>query len=260
MSDSTQPQSKTKPRAGRCYLYAIAAAQLPKIVAVGLDGCPVHTIAGGALAAVVSDCARPAIRPERACLAAHKEVLKRCMVETTVLPVTFGTIADSPKAIRRMLTANQKLLLDQLRRVAGKVEMGLRVIWDVPNIFEFFVGIHPELRMARDRLMGGNREPGQEEKLELGKYFEDLLNRDRETHYQTIAAVLAPCCAELRLSSPRSINEVVNLNCLVARERQPQMEEAVFAAAKQFDDNFAFDINGPWAPHNFVEMDLTWKP
>jgi len=32
-----------------------------------------------------------------------------------------------------------------------------------------------------------------------------------------------------------------------------EFESSVFEAAKQFDNNFAFDFNGPWAPHNFVE-------
>jgi hypothetical protein len=30
----------------------------------------------------------------------------------------------------------------------------------------------------------------------------------------------------------------------------------VFAAAKLFDNNFTFDYSGPWAPHNFVELEL----
>jgi len=31
---------------------------------------------------------------------------------------------------------------------------------------------------------------------------------------------------------------------------------AVFAAAQLFDNHFSFDFSGPWAPHNFVEIDL----
>jgi hypothetical protein len=49
---------------------------------------------------------------------------------------------------------------------------------------------------------------------------------------------------------------VANLNCLTGRDRQKQLEEAVVQAASMFDNNYAFDLNGPWAPHNFVEMDL----
>jgi hypothetical protein len=48
----------------------------------------------------------------------------------------------------------------------------------------------------------------------------------------------------------------MNLACLVERPAMPQFENRVFEAAQQFDNNFAFDYNGPWAPHNFVEIDL----
>jgi hypothetical protein len=56
--------------------------------------------------------------------------------------------------------------------------------------------------------------------------------------------------------SVRNVNEAANLNCLVGRRGQTQLEEAVFQAARLFDNNYAFDLNGPWAPQNFVEMDL----
>jgi hypothetical protein len=49
---------------------------------------------------------------------------------------------------------------------------------------------------------------------------------------------------------------VVNLSLLVERERLKELDEAVLVAAKLFDNNYAFDVNGPWAPHNFVEMNL----
>ena len=239
------------------YLYAIQAAAEQRAYAVsGIDGNAVYNVRHGRVAAVVSDCARPRIRPERAHLAAHKEVLKRLMVESTVLPMAFGIIADNLPAVRRLLRLNSQAFLEQLARVAGRVEMGLRVTWDVPNIFELFVAIHPELRAARDRLAGHQGEPPHQERLELGQMFDHLLGEDRSAHAEKLEETLAPCCVEIKRSTPRNINEAVNLNCLVQRGAQKQFEDAVFQAAARFDNKFAFDLNGPWAPHNFVEMDL----
>jgi hypothetical protein len=222
----------------------------------GIDGAAVYSVRHGRAAAVVSDCARQKLRPERAHLAAHKEVLQRLMLDSTVLPMAFGTIADDVKAVRRLLSLNEEVILEQLERVAGKVEMGLRVRWDVPNIFEYFIDIHPELRAARDRLLGNQRQPRQEDRIELGQLFDRILNDDREAHFEKLEEALAPCCAEIKRSPPRNVNEVANLNCLAGRDGQKQLEEAVVQAAAMFDNNYAFDLNGPWAPHNFVEMDL----
>ncbi len=249
--------SESGPLQGGEYLYAIAALGKDRTFDVaGIDGGTVYSVRNGRVAAVVSDCARQKLRPERAHLAAHKEVLKRLMLENTVLPMAFGTIANDVKAVRQLLSLNQEVFLEQLERVAGKVEMGLRVKWDVPNIFEYFIDIHPELRAARDRLLGNQREPRQEDRIELGQLFDRILNDDREAHFEKLEEALAPCCAEIKPSPLRNVNEVANLNCLVGRNDQKQLEEAVFQAARLFDNNYAFDLNGPWAPHNFVEMDL----
>jgi len=58
--------------------------------------------------------------------------------------------------------------------------MGLRVTWDVPNIFEQVVSTHPELAAYRDQIFRGGRQPAQDEKIELGRSFDRLLNADRQ--------------------------------------------------------------------------------
>jgi len=242
---------------GRNYLYAIVAGGEPRVYpSMGIEEKDVYTITDGRIAAVVSGLSSSKIRPERANLKAHQAVLKRLIDYTTPLPMTFGTVADSPQAIRKILIQNRHVFEEQLARVAGKVEMGLRVTWDVPNIFEYFVNTHTELRLARDRLMSNRHEFTQEEKIELGRLFDRLLNEDREDHTSKVEHVLAPLCVEFKVNPCRNEQEVINLACLVKRDTQEEFSAGVFAAAKFFDNNFSFDYSGPWAPHNFVNLDL----
>jgi len=241
----------------RTYVYAVITdAQGRTYGDFGIDGRKVYSIPVGRVAAVVSDLSSEKIRPERSRLAAHQEVLKKLMAETTPLPMAFGILAENPEAVRKMLSRNQRALLVQLHRVAGRVEMGLRVTWDVPNIFEYFVNTHPELRLARDRFLGGHREATQEQKIEVGRMFDRLLNEDRDEYTDNVEAILSPHCSEIERNKCRNEREVMNLACLVERAAMSQFESDVFEAAKEFDNNFAFDYNGPWAPHNFVEIDL----
>jgi hypothetical protein len=243
----------------RCevYLYAIIAGDEDRAYEeAGIDQSKLYSISAGHIAAVVSDVVGENVRPERARLAAHHQVLKKLMTEDTPLPMSFGIVADNPAAVRRMLARNQHVLLDQLQHVAGKVEMGLRVTWDVENIFEYFVNTHPELRIARDRLLGSNCQPTQEQKIEVGRMFDRLLNDDREAHTDLAMGIFASHECEIKQLKCRNEREVMNLACLVKREAVPQFEAGVFEIAKQFDNNFALDYNGPWAPHNFVSVDL----
>lgn len=239
------------------YLYAVTrGSESCNCGAIGIDGGTVYVISDGRISAAVSDVPNEKIRPERRHLAAHQRVLKRLMEESTPLPISFGVIADSPKAIQKILSDNQEDLLAQLDRVAGKVEMGVRVTWDVPNIFEYFVSTHPELRSARDKYFGTHREPTQQDKIELGRMFDRVLNEDREIHTAKVEEILSRYCFEIKRNKCRNEREVMNLPCLVGQEAQAEFGEGVFEAAKLFDDSFAFDYTGPWAPHNFVEIDL----
>lgn len=239
------------------YLYAVITCSEDRIYGpFGIEGKKVYTVSDGRVAAVVSDLLATKIRPERRHLAAHQEVLKRLMVEGTPLPMTFGIIAGGIKEIRRIISLNRKAFLEQLDRVAGKVEMGLKVIWDVPNIFEHFVLTHSELRVARDRFLGTNREPTHDDKIELGRMFERILNEDRDTLTERVEEVLSLRCFEIKRNQLRNEREVMNLACLVGNDVQSEFENGVLEAANLFDNNFAFDYNGPWAPHNFVDIDL----
>ena len=249
---------KTKSRyaSGR-YLYAITdAVEYPACGDIGVNGATVYPVSQGPIMALVSDITEKRIRPERKNLVAHHAVVKRLMEQTTVLPVAFGTIADSPRAVREILTENSGIFAEQLDRVRGKVEMGLRVSWDVPNIFEYFVNRHPELAQLRDSVLGKQRGPTQEDKIELGRLFDRLLAQDRERHTEAVTDVLAPHCADIKENQPREEREVMHLACLVERNAKKGFEDGVFEAAKLFDNSFAFDFNGPWAPHHFVNVAL----
>lgn len=245
------------------YLYAIVtraegAAWLERGAgrAGGIQGGNVYCISNGSLSAVVSDVPVGKIRPDRRHLAAHHQILKHLTAECTVLPMSFGMVAGSPSDIQKILSANQALLTDQLGRLDAKIEMGLRVLWDVPNIFEYFISTHPELRALRDRFYRRGREPSREDKIELGHMFDRLLTQDRLAHTEAVEAVLGSQCTETRRNAPRDEREVMELACLVHREARKEFEEAVFEAAKLFDDSYRFDLNGPWPPHSFVDFQL----
>lgn len=239
------------------YLYAvIAGSERRDFGRLGIWDGTVYTIAEGEVAAVVSDLPEQRIRPERRLLAAHNNVLKTLMKETTPLPISFGIIADGPGAIRGLLSRNHQTLIEQLHRVQNKVEMGLRVSWSVQNVFEYFVTTHPDLRMTRDRFFGGPREPSHDDKIELGRMFDRLLAEDREEHTDKVEDALSRYCREIKRNRSRNEREVMNLACLIERDAQKEFEESVFEAASLFTNDFTFDFNGPWAPHNFVDIEL----
>lgn len=251
----------SKAACGR-YIYAVVAQGAQQALTLkglkGLDDRPIYTIAYRGMAAVVSDLENHRVRPERRNLAAHRAVLSELMaVEEAVLPMRFGIIAANANEIKSMLSSNREIFESQLKQIAGKLEMGVRVVWDVPNIVEYFVDTHPDLKEARDRLFSGSRQPSQNQRIELGRMFEGLHEASRLTHCATVEEELGPLCAAIKRGIPRDDREIMNLACLVGKDRRAEFEQGVFRAAAKFDNNFTFDFNGPWPPHAFAEIRIT---
>ena len=245
------------------YLYAIMSSSEAPLRhpdgldgALGINGGAIRWIREGPLAAAVSEVPNEKIRPERRQLAAHQGVLKRLMQEGTVLPVSFGIIADGEESTRKILSDHRGPFVEQLERVVGKVEMGLRISWNVPNVFEYLVNTHAELSNLRDRLFRGGRTPSRDEMIDLGRLFDRILAEDRSAHAGTVGDILTPRCFEMKANPPRGEREIGNFAFLVGRDRQNAFEQGVMEVAKLFDNCFSLDYSGPWPPYNFVDVNL----
>jgi hypothetical protein len=239
-----------------CYLYAVTEVPVSSHgeAITGIGGAPIYSLAEGELAVVVSDIGESQIRPERRHIAAHHQVLRHLLERGAILPMAFGIIADNPAAVRRMLKAYHRSFADQLFQLAGKVEMGLRVTLDTPNVFEYYVHRFVELQALRDRMLqgGGSRE----DKIELGRQFEQMLDEAREEAFEKIEEILATVCFAIERNPVKEEQEIANLACLVARDRLSDFEGAIDEVARRFDDDHVFRYSGPWPPHNFVKIDV----
>ena len=248
----------TVPAAGSqaaLYLYGITIAGATPPVG-GVAGAAVEAIAEGVLAAIVSRLGGARLRPQRAHLAAHHRVLRDLARTGPVLPVVFGTLVPREEELRSVLRRNHAALADRLARLDDKVEMGLKVYWDVSNVFEYFVATHQELEAMRDRLFRLGRTPPLEEKVALGEMFAGLLQQARQRHARRVQEALAPCSVELRSLDAGDERMILKCACLVESGRQAEWEEGVRRAAGLFDDHYRFEYNGPWPPYNFAEVDL----
>ncbi len=239
------------------YLYGITLApDLATAPLCGIGGSDVGLLTEGRLAAIVSRLDAGKLRPQRAHLSAHHRVLREFAERQPVLPVVFGTLSGSESELREFLRANRDALATLLERLRDKVEMGLKVCWEIPDIFEYFISTNQELEHMRDRLFRPGRACTLEEKLELGKLFERLLQQARQRHQAAVKRAIADCCTELRSTDPGEERMIMKLACLVEKDRLPDWEERVRQAARQFDDHYRFEYSGPWPPYNFADIDL----
>ena len=239
------------------YVYGIcatAAGDLPPLE--GILGEPAYRLHAGPLAAVVSDCPLDTVRAERRHIAASQRVLSRLNGERDLLPVAFGTVAQSADALRRFLNEHRDPLMAQLQRVVGRVEMSLRLGLDVPDPIAHVVALTPALQAARDRLFHRGRHPTHDERIRLGQLCDEALRQYREAQSAKVLTIIGPLCAEVSPLPLRADSDVAQLAMLVARDGVDDFEAAVNDAATQLPDDLAITIGGPWPPYNFVQLAL----
>jgi len=223
------------------------------------DGKPgrVYTLRVDSIAAVVSDyAARGKILPLRRNLDPHNRVIREVMKRVTIVPMTFGHVAKGTDEISRMMRRNRSDIRSQLDRVSGKVEMSLKIKWGVENIFEHFVSVDPELRAQRDEIFGRSGTPSQPEMIELGRMFEQRLTREREEQTERVIELFRSYSGEVKVNPPKNEKVLMDLALLVDRSELKRFEEQVYQVANSFPAEYVFDYTGPWAPFNFVELDL----
>ncbi len=239
------------------YIYAIGhngGGVLP--VLDGILGQPVYLLASGALGAVVSDCPLDVVRAERKHLAASQRVLSTLNRELDLLPMAFGTVAQSAGALSDFLDEYAEMLTARLHDVAGTVEMSVRLNLDVPDPIAYLVQCTPELKIARDRLFGRHRPPSHGERIRLGQMCDEALRRYRASQTAQMLTLLGPSCAEIRTLPVGLEKQIANLAMLVPRDAVERFEAAVNDLAAGLPDEFSFTMGGPWPPHNFVQLEL----
>ena len=223
----------------------------------GIEDAKITVIDSGDLAVVASPIIPKKIRPQRKFLAAHQEIVTHLAKSWSMLPVSFGLIADDLDQVHHILDKNRDILIEQLNRVGGNVEMTIALKWTAENIPQYFVDRYPELKAARAMIVEGRA--SREDQIELGRVYDSLMNAERSTHTKVFMDNLSPISKELEVQPNRDDADVIRLACLIAREKEEEFTAAVYQAAELFTDDFAITFNGPWPPYTFVKLALSME-
>lgn len=116
---------------GPLYLYAITdRAGLTAAGGSGIDGAPLLTVPCREIAAVVSPVTEARVEATPANVWLHEEVVEALVAISPVLPVRWGTVLPDERRLFAVLETHYDAFVAALERVRGRVELGLRVLWD----------------------------------------------------------------------------------------------------------------------------------
>lgn len=247
---------------GPRYVYAIGRALDPVGLAglVGVDGAEVHAVAYRDLVALVSaaptDEAALTRRLERldelaAFAEAHHSVVSALATRTVVAPFRLATIYQDERRVRELLCHQYEQFEALLDRLAGKVEIGVKLYAADPS--------------------GAPAEAGSSGRAYLQQLSQR--NRRRDEQWQHAAAVAERIDTTLgvraldrshhspqpaQLSGVRGHN-VLNAAYLVASGRVSEFTELARRLAAD-EPAMRVEVTGPWAPYSFTGPDRAERP
>jgi hypothetical protein len=222
------------------YLYGITEMTDAKLHGVsGIDKASVVEIRTGDLVAIVSSHPDEPVTTDADSLWEHEEVVEALMHSRSIVPARFGTVFASESSLVDAVRSASQELHDNLERVRGCVEYGLRVMepFEGNNVTVDPPGSPPNGKAYMRSLLARNRV--KEDRTARAKQLSEQLTFEKDVRDRRV--VIAP--------SPRTL---LSISYLVAR-----VEEGSFVdrlnAAKQ-DSPISMLLTGPWPAYSFVSL------
>jgi Gas vesicle synthesis protein GvpL/GvpF len=214
------------------YLYAITdtAAGVPE--EVGLDDAELVLARASEVAGLYSTHEWVGVRAEPGALWRHEQVVEAAMEAGPTLPVRFGTTFEDDDALLTSLEREGRRLHRQLQRVAGCVELAVRV------------GL-VDAATASDSSAASGR-----------GYLESKLStrRSQQSLVRDTLRPLSRLSVSARHLEGSPEQEAVRASYLVRSDQVGRFSEEVTLVAER-NPQLWLSLTGPWPPYSFAELE-----
>jgi Gas vesicle synthesis protein GvpL/GvpF len=243
--------------AGTVYVYGVlSASDAAALPVAGVKGSSVRTVAHGELAALVSDLDGGALTAARE-VRAHWRVLEEASKDATVLPVRFGTVMESDRAVcAGLLELNAETLSGLLRDLAGRVQLSVKGDYDEEALLREVVAASPPIAALRQRVRALPDEAGYYDRIRLGELVAAEVARRRADDTRLVLDRLEPHAVATRAQTSGGPAAAFDLAFLVERDGVDAFSRAVVEVGDEVGDRIGIRYVGPLPPYSFAESDL----
>jgi len=240
------------------YIYGIVEEpQHRRFSFTGVGSADVYTINLEQLAAVVSDTEFTEIDPTRKNVQAHTIVQEALLKKYNLLPMSFGMVAADEGEVHRLLEDNYDGLLGELHRLAGKIEVELKVYWEQEAVINELQGENAELTRLKAKINSASSPVEVQNLLSTaGKLVESIVQDWKTRYAELVYAILQELSYEAKVNNPVGIKNLLNASFLIEKSRESEFKEQVYKLDTKFQGKMNFKYVGPLPPYNFVNLKL----
>jgi hypothetical protein len=253
---ATHPSTSSGVTRGKYVYCVIRAGQPLKFgpIGIGAEPAEVHTVSFKEIAAVVSDTPIEVMDATRENVLAHERVNETVMRTHTVIPMSFGTVFKTHNDIMELLRAAYDAFADVLNKMEGKLEFGLKVLWDRDAIIREIEGEDEDVRRLKDEI-SSQKGSTYFARMQYGRLVDGALEQRSERYVSEIFERLRPVSVASRANKPIGDKMIMNGAFLVSRKNEAEFDAKVKEIGAKYE-NLTFKYTGPWPPYNFVNIRL----
>lgn len=185
----------------------------------------------------------------------HFHVLEAIMRETTVLPFRFGTVTASLSQVADMLKSRHGLIEQELKRLEGFYEVGLKAYWKKDAILKEL-----NRRYGDHRSLVLKAQLDREAAIELGQRVEQIVNEWRGRLSKRILPELNMLATASHTGESTTVEMLLNLSFLVNAGQEAKLNSRVQGFGEEFGEQVEFHYTTGLPPYNFTKLELNWGP
>lgn len=243
------------------YLYCIIETNQARNfgpLGIGGKGDPVITISHDELSCVISNAPIKKYVTTRENTIAHEKAIEEVMRQGYgVLPVRFGTVADSAQEVRDVLRKRYRELKDLLRDMDNKVELGLKASWlDMEAIFAEIVEERGDIRALRNRAA---RKPTRDSMMRVGELVQEALGKKKQKEVALLLDAVKKLHTDVRINNNFGDRMFLNAAFLVDRSWEKEFDDKIEELRVKYADRMKLSYIGPVPPFNFVNIVIHWE-
>jgi len=206
------------------------------------------------IAAVVSNAPILVPDPTKDNVFGHQRVNETVMQHHTVIPMSFGTVFKTEHDIQELLRSAYDAFSDVLSKMRGKVEFGLKVLWDREQVIRVIENEEEDIRRLKQEI-SSQKGSTYFARMHYGRLIEGALQARSEQYLSEIFQALRDVSVASRSNKPIGDRMIMNAAFLVSREVEGDFDARVREIGQRYD-TLTFRYTGPWPPYNFVNIRL----
>jgi len=218
----------------------------------GLEGASVYNIPYNDIGIVSSDLSGKVVTDENTVMT-HEKVIETLMEKYTVLPMRFHTVFRKEENVILMMQRLYDEFKINLQRLCGKVEIGLKVLWNGKEVKARIIeGMNGDgsIRQTNGASPGRNL---LEEKL-IEYRVDNAFEHEADRNIEGINNMLNGYIADRSYKRLQTENLLLDAAYLVEKERIAHFRE-IFGKIRTTYCDFRYLLSGPWPPFSFVNIE-----